>query len=166
MKDWHPIKYMIYIVPFFIFCIVMFNLNGNKYSNPPIQLDSLAIEDYPGIYNPDSPSFKNETNKTSSIVNSGKSTEEGYEMLHVVFAGKPEIESIKRLLKVVMEKYGLEENFENINRTGSALLALREDSAIGVTEMEILKHMYQHGDPTVKFPTQAGISSLYLEQTQ
>jgi hypothetical protein len=98
------------------------------------------------------------------IVNSSKSADEAYDMLHVVFAGEPEKESIQKLMSPVMKSYGLEENYENLNRCGSALLSMRKSSAIGITEMEILKHMYQHGSTSNPFPTQAAISALYLEE--
>lgn len=115
-----------------------------------------------GIIEPLSPSASD----TSPIVNTGKSSDEGYEMLHVVFDGKPEVESIKKLMGAVMAKYNIEENYENLNRCGSALLALRNSSAVGVTEMEILKYMYQHGDAGQPFPKQAAISVIILEQTK
>lgn len=102
----------------------------------------------------------------SSIVNTGKSSEEAYDMLHVVFEGKPEPETIKKLMSAVMAKYNIEENYENLNRCGSALLGMKKSSAVGITEMEILKHMYQHGDPNQSFPSQAAISTTILEQTK
>jgi len=100
----------------------------------------------------------------SPIVNTGKSSDEAYNMLHVVFEGEPDINVIKKLMKAVLDKYGLEENYEILNRTGSALLTLRQSSAVGVTEMEILKHMYQLGDAKKTFPNQAAISATILEQ--
>lgn len=104
------------------------------------------------------------SSNTSSIINTAKSSEEAYEMLHVVFYGKPELETIKKLMGAVMAKYNIEENYENLNRCGSALLSMRNSSAVGVTEMEILKHMYQHGDVSQKFPNQVAISATILEQ--
>ncbi|MBB5645071.1 hypothetical protein [Pedobacter cryoconitis] len=101
---------------------------------------------------------------TSTIGNTGKSSAEGYEMLHVVFDGKPQAEAIKKLMSAVMAKYNIEENYENLNRCGSALLSMRNSSAVGVTE--ILKHMYQYGDAGQAFPAQVAISATILEQTK
>jgi len=100
----------------------------------------------------------------SAIVNTGKSADEAYEMLHVVFEGNPEKVALKRLMSAVMAKYDIVENYENLNRCGSALLSMKKSSAIGVTEMQILKHMYQYGDATQSFPNQAAISAVLLEQ--
>lgn len=102
----------------------------------------------------------------SSIVNTGKSSAETYDMLHVVFEGKPEPEAIKKLMSAVMAKYNIEENYENLNRCGSALLSMKNSSAISITEMEILKDMYQNGDASQSFPSQAAISATILEQTK
>jgi len=104
------------------------------------------------------------TTNQSSVVNTGKSADEAYEMLHVVFEGRPEKETVQRLMSAVMAKYGIEENYENLNRCGSALLSMKQSSAIGITEMQILKHMYQHGDAGQSFPNQAAISAVLLEQ--
>lgn len=98
----------------------------------------------------------------SSIVNTGKSSAEAYDMLHVVFEGKPEPEAIKKLMSAVMAKYNIEENYENLNRCGSALLSMKNSSAISITEMEILKDMYQNGDASQSFPSQAAISATIL----
>lgn len=46
------------------------------------------------------------------------------------------------------------------------LVALRKESAVGVTEMEILKHMYQNGDASKDIKMQAAESMLILEQTK
>jgi hypothetical protein len=104
-----------------------------------------------------------EAANSSNIFATGKSANEAFEMLQVVFKGNPRIEFVERLLSAVMEKYHLEINYENINRCGSAVLSLREASAVGVTEMEILKHMYQQGDKNQSFPNQAGVSAAILE---
>ncbi len=43
------------------------------------------------------------------------------------------------------------------------LVVLRKSSAIGVTEMDILKHMYQNKIPGTTIDKQAGLSSALLE---
>jgi len=62
-------------------------------------------------------------------------------VLHEVFKGKPERAATKKLMTAVMTRYNIEENHENLDRCGSALLSMKKSSAIGVTEMQILKHM-------------------------
>jgi len=108
-------------------------------------------------------STNDEADQTFDLVDTGRSADEAFEMLPVVFEGNPSLESVKKLLSGVMDKYHLEVSYENINRCGSAVLSLREASAMGVTEMEVLKHMYQEGDESLSFPNQAGVSATILE---
>ena len=80
-------------------------------------------------------------------------------MLHVVFESNPARGAIKKLVRAVMTKYNIEENYENMNRCGLALLIMKKSSTIGVTEMQILKHMYQYGDAAQTF--QSGCNFSY-----
>lgn len=93
-----------------------------------------------------------------------KSNIEAYELLSGAFENRPSTDQIRKLIDRVMENHRLEINYVNINKCGSTLIRVKELSAIGVTEMDILKHMYQYGDHTKDFPTQAAISASYLEQ--
>lgn len=89
-----------------------------------------------------------------------------YEMMSTVFVGKPKISKIKPLMEAVMKKYKLPNTELNRKKVASMLVALREKSAVGVTEMEILKRMYQKGDPNIKITKQAAISFTILEHTK
>ena len=91
---------------------------------------------------------------------------EAYDMLHVVFEGMPDVEKIKPLIEAVMKKYDVVINNDNVQRVGSMLLSLKKSSAIGVTEMDILQHIYQNGTSAVKLPEQAAISATLLEMGQ
>lgn len=86
-----------------------------------------------------------------------------YEMMSAVFVGKPKKSAIQPMLEDVMKRYKLEVNRENLIRVASVLLDMRKASKIGVTEMEILKHMYQRGAKNTNFPNQAAVSATYLE---
>lgn len=96
----------------------------------------------------------------------GQNRTTAYEMMTAVFIGHPSISKIKPLMEGVMEKYKLPNTEENRKKVSSMLVALRERSAVGVTEMEILKHMYQKGNPNIKITEQAGISFTILEHTK
>ncbi|KIO79001.1 hypothetical protein TH53_00525 [Pedobacter lusitanus] len=71
-------------------------------------------------------------------MNTGKSADRTYEMLHEVFEGKPERAAIKKLMTEINDQV---QHLRNLNWCGSTLLSMKKSSAIGVTEMQILKHM-------------------------
>lgn len=89
-----------------------------------------------------------------------------YEKIEIVFDGHPTKEEIQPMLESVLDKYHLNVNDENILKLGDVLLTLKKSSKLGVTEMEILKHMYQHGSNGVELYQQAAISATYLETTK
>jgi hypothetical protein len=89
-----------------------------------------------------------------------------YEIMHIAFEGSPEVDKIKPLIEAVMNNYQLPLTNENKLKVGSMLVSLRKASAVGVTEMEILKHIYQHGSNKISLPDQAGISATLLETSK
>jgi hypothetical protein len=86
--------------------------------------------------------------------------------MQVAFKGSPEISKIKPMLEAVIENYDLPKTDEYRLKVGSMLVALRKASAVGVTEMEILKHIYQNGSNKISLPDQAGISATLLETSK
>lgn len=102
--------------------------------------------------------------------NSSKQTKEievpPYEMMEVAFEGYPSREEIKPLLETVMTRYGFEITDKNLLRCASVLVTLRKESILGITEMDILKHMYQKGSDGIDYPTQAAISFRILESSK
>jgi hypothetical protein len=89
-----------------------------------------------------------------------------YEMMHVAFEGSPEISKIKPMLEAVIEKYDLPKTDEFRLKVSSMLVSLRKASETGVTELEILKHIYQHGSNNISLPDQAGLSATLLETSK
>lgn len=89
-----------------------------------------------------------------------------YEKICFVFIGKPSKSKVQPLLEAVMKKYNLPVNNENIMKAASCVLTLRKQSSIGITEMEILRHMYKQGSNKLKFPDQAAISAVLLEKSK
>lgn len=87
-------------------------------------------------------------------------------MMQVAFEGSPEISKIKPMLEAVLEKYDLPKTDEYRLKVGSMLVSLRKASAVGVTEMEILKHIYQNGSNKISLPDQAGLSATLLETSK
>jgi hypothetical protein len=92
--------------------------------------------------------------------------DDAYEKIHVAFEGMPDIDKVKPMLEAVMTRYNIVINNDNVLKCANVLVTLKNDSKIGVTEMDILKHMYQRGSASVDYPTQAAISSQYLEETK
>ena len=106
------------------------------------------------------------TNKTPERTSSSVAEKDPYEMMQVAFEGSPEISRIKPVLEAVIQKYDLPKTNEYRLKVGSMLVSLRKASAVGVTEMEILKHIYQHGSNQISLPDQAGISARLLETSK
>ena len=92
--------------------------------------------------------------------------DDDYQKIHIAFEGMPEIEKVKPLLDAVMERYNIVINNDNVLKCANVLVVMKNNSKIGVTEMDILKHMYQTGNSSVDYATQAAISATYLEQTK
>lgn len=82
-----------------------------------------------------------------------------YEMMHSVFIGNPEI---KPLVEGVLKKYTLPATDEYRLKVGSMLLSLRKYNEGKITEMELLKHIYQYGSNRISLPDQAGLSVIIL----
>lgn len=86
--------------------------------------------------------------------------------MEVVFEGNSSKEEIQKLMTAVLAKYDMEVNEQNLTRCADVVVSLRKSSVLGVTEMEILKHIYQHGDNNIDFPTQAALSYTVLEMNK
>lgn len=100
---------------------------------------------------------------SSSTSSSSISAEKDpYEIMNVAFVGNPKISEIKPLMESVMDNYNLPQTNENKLKVGSMLVALRKSNTVGVTEMDILKHIYLYGSNKLTLPEQAGISSTLL----
>ena len=91
---------------------------------------------------------------------------DAYSMMETAFEGYPAKSEIQPIMQSVLNKYNLEESEENLQKVGSVLVSLRKQSVLGVTELEILKHIYQHGSSSISFPGQAAISATILEKTK
>jgi hypothetical protein len=95
------------------------------------------------------------------------STADAYEKIHIAFEGMPEISVVKPMLEDVMKRSNIEITNDNILKCANVLVVLRKDSKIGVTEMQILKHMYQNGRSSgMDYANQAAVSSFLIEKTQ
>lgn len=103
---------------------------------------------------------------TTTERTSSSNEKDPYEMMQVAFEGSPEISKIKPMLEAILEKYDLPKTDEYRLKVGSMLVSLRKASAVGVTEMEILKHIYQNGSNKISLPDQAGLSATLLETSK
>lgn len=93
-------------------------------------------------------------------------TDDAYEKIHLAFEGMPEVERVKPLLDAVMKRYNITINNSNVLKCANVLMVMKKASKVGVTEMEVLKHIYQKGTSTIDYPTQAAMSATYLEQSK
>lgn len=78
----------------------------------------------------------------------------------------PNKSEIKPMMEDFMKTYNMQVTAENLQKVEIMLISLRKESKVGVTEMEILKHIYQNGSTSNSLPDQAAISFLYLESTK
>lgn len=106
------------------------------------------------------------TQSSSSSSSSSIADKDPYEVIHIAFEGFPDKEDVQPMLEAVMKRYNMTVTNDNIIKVGNMLVTLRQDSKVGVTEMEILKHIYQKGSSSLTLPEQAGISSVLLEQSK
>jgi cytochrome bd-type quinol oxidase subunit 1 len=102
----------------------------------------------------------------NSIDSSSNNKPSAYEMMETAFEGYPNKSDLKPMMESVMNRHKLEVNEVNLQKVGSMLVSLRKASKVGVTEMEILKHIYQNGSEKISLPDQAGISAVELELTK
>ncbi len=89
-----------------------------------------------------------------------------YELMETAFVGNPVKNDIQPMMERVMQRHKLDVNEENLQKVGSMLVTLRKASDAGVTEMEILEHIYQNGSDKLTLSEQAGISATLLESTK
>ena len=113
-----------------------------------------------------------ENSNPSSTMTSENSTSSentqpsAYGMMEVAFEGNPSTSEIQPMMEEVMKNYKLEVNEENLQKVASMLVSLRKESKVAVTEIEILKNIYQKGDRNIPLTTQAVNSLMNLEQNK
>ena len=99
---------------------------------------------------------------TESSTSSENTQPNAYGMMEVAFEGNPSTNEIQPMMEEVMKNYKLEVNEENLQKVASMLVSLRKESKVAVTEMEILKNIYQKGDRNVPLTTQAEIGRAHV----
>ncbi|WP_271785322.1 hypothetical protein [Aquimarina algiphila] len=86
-----------------------------------------------------------------------------YEKMELAFIGNPKESEIKPILEKVILFHGSKLTELNREKSASVLISLRKSSKKGITEMDILKHMYNNGTEKISFSDQAAISFTLLE---
>lgn len=132
--------------------------------NKGIDYDSVYKKGIQDLNEQDS--LKKQSAENSLHNGIGGNADDAYGKIHIAFEGMPDTEKVKPLLEAVMNRYNIVINNDNVLRCANVLVVLKKDSKVGVTEMDILKHMYQSGSSSVDYATQAAISATYLEQTK
>lgn len=132
-----------FIKVFFALAIVIFL--AKIFSN------AVSKKDEPVAYDDKSSSYKEQT--------------PAYEQFHVVFKGEPEVQDIQKLMDAILDQYQMEKTELNKHKFGSALLKMQQTSPTGVSEMQIMKYMYQNSDASTPLPTAIGKAAYILEMT-
>jgi len=95
-----------------------------------------------------------------------QSNRDAYEVMETVFEGRPEKKIVQPLMEAVLRRYYVQITNENVMKAANTLYVLKKESKVGVTEMEILRHMYQKGIKGRTFDVQAAYSYTYLEENK
>lgn len=89
-----------------------------------------------------------------------------YEIMESAFVDYPTESEIKPMMESVMKTYSMQITEDNLLKVANMLVSLRKNSKVGVTEMDILKHIYQNKTSNVPLAEQAAISFTYLEMSK
>jgi len=147
---------------FYPFLLLLLSLFGCQSTSTKDDVDRMQKE----ITTPSSATDQNPSTSAPVYTTPSVSEHDPYEMMHVAFEGEPEIDKIKPLIETILERYKMPINDEFRLKVGSMLIDLRKNSKVGVTEMDILKHIYQNYTPNISLPDQAGLSSTLLENSK
>ena len=71
-----------------------------------------------------------------------------YDTIAAGFKGNPDAKNVKQLMDTVLRQCNMEVSHDNVMRFANALEVRRKNSKAGVTEMDLLKEMHQHGTAT------------------
>lgn len=83
----------------------------------------------------------------------------------MVFTGRPDKEDIEPQLEAVMNLYNIPITDDNLLKIANMLYVLKKESKVGVTELQILKNIYQTGYTGNTLEYQAALSATLLEHT-
>jgi hypothetical protein len=89
-----------------------------------------------------------------------------YEQFHTIFKEEPSAEDIGKLMDAILDQYHMEHTEKNKQRLGSVFYDLRTKSAIGITEMQLMKYVYQNYNPKEDFVLCASKAAVVLEYTK
>jgi hypothetical protein len=147
---------------------------AENYGEDGISMHAVGIKkwlknnglDYDSIHGRAIEELHKDDKKESFYVGVEGNSDNAYEKIHIAFEGMPDKNVVKPLLESVMKRYKIIINNKNVEGCANVLVLQKNESKIGVSEMEILKDMYQNGDSNNTFPEQAVYSALYLEKTK
>lgn len=103
---------------------------------------------------------------TKSFQPAKSAFQDPYDVIEGAFENSPKKSKVQPMLEEIMRVHGVEVTDRNINKVASALVAMRMASLVGVTEMDILKHVYQKGSPDQSIQVDIANSATLLEKTK
>ncbi len=104
--------------------------------------------------------------RTKSFQPAKSAFQDPYDVIEGAFENSPKKSKVQPMLEEIMRVHGVEVTDRNINKVASALVAMRMASLVGVTEMDILKHVYQKGSPDQSIQVDIANSATLLEKTK
>lgn len=117
-------------------------------------IPTVVVE--PETYVPDTPT---ETTYEPAIANN-------FLKLSVVFEGEPDEKVLRPMMEYVMNRHNMAITAESVMRVGDALFVLRKASLVGVTEMDILKFVYQKGSTKLTLDQNFALAATLLETSK
>jgi len=75
-----------------------------------------------------------------------------YKKMEIAFIGNPKESEIRPILDEVILHHGADLTERNREKSASVLVELRKSSKVGITEMDILKHMHNGGSEMIIVP--------------
>lgn len=140
---------------FCLFTVLLFSCNNSQ---------DEAVEKYNSVH---SPLPEGQQVPSSGYGNSSAiEGKDAYEVMEVAFEGYPSKEKIQPMLEAVMTRYRMSIDNESLLHVANALVVMKNQSKVGVTEMDILKYVYQRGNSTDDLATNIAIAATVLEATK
>ena len=86
-----------------------------------------------------------------------------YDTIANAFKGNPKAENVKELMDTVLKQCNMDITRDNVTHFANELVTKRKATKVGISEMDILKEMYQHGT-SADLDTRLGTAAAKLEQ--
>lgn len=92
-----------------------------------------------------------------------KTVEDAYDICEVAFVGKPERREMQVYIESVLNRYNMSIEYDNILKLGNALVELRKQNKVGITEMRLLRYLNESPIKGLQLGQELGYAATLLE---